>query len=319
MSNEKDSNANEESFSSPLKLKRQKAEAYFERLWLVDKEQFNPETNCMGRLRVERTLDLVHNYLSPETKLVSDLGCGFGIFAKHLRDKGAKVDAVDIAKNALDHVANEENITPLQQYVPYTHLEDDHYDLVLSTELIAFLPREDYRIYFSELARLVKKEGHVVCSTPIDIYSEDALQRFASLVETEFNVEKWIFSYHYLWIKFHALLHAPTSFVKAASDQRFRKEQIEKRKGFNKRWFQANSSRAASFIWTPLKWLFQPILSLVRNNKKFLTSLESLSRFIWQNQAISHAIFIGKRRPLVQPPPDDEIPIERKAKKIIWE
>lgn len=310
---------NEEAFNSPLKLKKQKAEAYFERLWFVDKEQFNPETNCMGRLRVERTIDLIHDYLSPETKVVSDLGCGFGIFAKHLRDKGAKVDAVDIAKNALEHVADEENITPFQEYVPYTHLEDDHYDLVISTELIAYLPKEDFRLYFSELSRLVKKDGFVVCSTPIDIYSDEALQRFAALAETEFDIEKWVFGYHYLWIKFHAFWHAPYAFVKAANDQRYRKEQLEARKGLSRWWFRSNSSPGMSFFWTPFKWLFQPILNLIRNSKKFLTSLESISRFLWQDQAISHAIFIGKRRPLLKPPPDDLVPIERRTKKIVWE
>lgn len=311
--------SDEETYSSPLKIKKQQAEAYFERLWLIDKEQFNPDTNCMGRLRLERTLELIHNYLSPETKTICDLGSGFGIFAKHFRDKGAKVDAVDIAKNALDHLKNEPDITPLQQYIPYTRLEDDHYDLVLSTELIAYLPREDYRLYFSEISRLVKKEGFAVCSTPIDIYSDDALQRFASLAETEFDIEKWVFSYHYLWIKLHAFLHGPTTFIKASSDSRFRKEQIEKRRGVSRAWFNFNSSKIAAFFWTPFRWLFQPCLNIVRNNKKFLTSLESFSRFLWQDQAISHAIFIGKRRPLAQPPPDNMLPIERKAKKIVWE
>ena len=311
------SESKEEFYSSPLKLKKQKAEAYFERLWLVDEEQFNPENNCMGRLRVERTIELMHDYLSPETKIVSDLGCGYGTLSKHLRDKGAKVDAIDIAKNALKHVENEENITPLQEYVPYTHLEDDHYDLVLSTELIAYLPKEDYRLYFSELSRLVKKDGFVVCSTPIDIYSDDALQRFASLAETEFDIQHWVFGYHYLWIKFYGLLRAPASFVKAARDPRFRKEQLDKRKGLSRLWFRWNSS--LSFLWIPLKWLFQPLVALVRNNKKFLLNLESWSRFIWQEQAISHAMFIGKRRPLMQPPPDNLAPIERKAKKIVWE
>lgn len=309
----------EEAFTSPLKIKKQKAEAYFERLWLIDKDQFNPETNCMGRMRIERTLELIHNYLSPESKIVCDLGCGFGIFSKHLRDKGAVVDAVDIAKNALENVSHENNITPYQAYVPYTQLNDDHYDLVISTELIAFLPNEDFRLYFSEMSRLVKKDGFVVCSTPIDIYSDDALQRFAALVETEFDIDKWIFSYHYAWIKIHAFFHAPEAFVKASKDPRYRKEQIEKRKGLNLWWFRANSTPLMSVIWMPLKWLFQPILQLIRNNKKFLTSMESFSRFLWQDQAISHALFIGKRRPLLKPPPDDLIPIERKAKKIVWE
>ncbi|KAF3362990.1 Uncharacterized protein PHSC3_000526 [Chlamydiales bacterium STE3] len=319
MSNENYETESEKVFSSPLKIKKQKTEAFFERLWLLDRAQFNPKRHCMECLRVERTLQLIRDYQSMASKKVADLGCGYGIFAKALRDQGAKVDALDIASNALQHVKNEEHIKPIQDFVPYTHLEDGAYDLVLSTELIAYLPQEEYRLFFSELSRLVNKDGFVVCSTPLDIYSIDALDRFAALAETEFTIEKWVFSHHYLWIKLYRLIQAPHRFVKASKDKRYREEELSKKKGFAKWWFNVNSLVVSGFLWAPIKWLLHPFSILIEKNQHLLLCLEKFSRFVWQEQAISHALFIGKRKPLFETPPEERLPMERGTKKMIWE
>ena len=98
-----------------------------------------------------------------------------------------------------------------QQCLPHTTLQEEHYDLVISTDAIAYLQQDDFRLYFSELARLVKPQGSLICSTPIDIHSEDALERFIHLAETEFEIEKWVFSYHAYFIRLTRLLASPLS------------------------------------------------------------------------------------------------------------
>lgn len=299
--------------------RRLEAEASFERLWLKEERQFDPDRNCMERLRIERTVNLIDKRCVLKDLLVVDLGVGFGEISKNLRDKGAKIDAVDIAKNPLDLLAKERDIRKIQDYVPFTHLEDNHYDLVLSTELIALLPRDEYRLFFSELSRLVKNNGKVVCSTLIDIYSEDAIQQFASFAETEFIIEEWVLSYHYLWTKFLHFFETPGRYIRAFHDQRYRKEQLSKKTALRQTFYRFNSSYSASFFWKAMQWVFHPIVNFLKENKSFLLFLESVSKFIWQEQGISHAIFFGKKRPLFEPPSENEQPIERKTKKIVWE
>ncbi|MGK5594980.1 MAG: class I SAM-dependent methyltransferase [Parachlamydiaceae bacterium] len=309
----------EKTHFSPRKLKRQQTEACFEREWLKNDQQFNPKRNCMELERLDRTMNLLNKYCDVKGKRTVDLGSGFGVLAKRVRDLGAQVDAVDIANNALQHIKNERAVTAIQDFVPYTRLEDERYDLVLSTELIAYLPKEDYRLFFSELARLVHTEGWIICSTPLDIYSVDALERFASFAETELEIKEWIFSYHYLWIKIHQLINKPKKYLKAAKDPHYRKEELKKLRGIKQWWFSLKTSALSIFIWLPIRWLTTPLSRWIGNHKNSLVFLEKISKSLWQEQAISHAIVIAKRKPLFKAPSENELPVERKGKKIIWE
>ncbi|MFN4174223.1 MAG: hypothetical protein ACK4HV_03870, partial [Parachlamydiaceae bacterium] len=114
-------------------------------------------------------------------------------------------------------------------------------------------------------ARLIKPDGLLIISTPIDIDSEDAASRFLSLIHTEFDIEEILPSHHALWIR----------------------------------------------LW---RWQFlRPLL----NHKKALVILESISRYLYHDNALSHLIVSAKRRPLFQPPVS---PIEeRKPKRTVWE
>jgi len=313
-----DSAQNNERLSSFRKLRRE-AEAVFERMWLTAPEQFDPLRNCMEALRVERTLKLIREHLKPEGKKAVDLGCGTGWLTRKLHEKGAHVDAVDIATIPLKALEKTEGIHPIQDYVPHTHLKDDAYDIVLSTELIGYLPQEEYRIYFSELCRLAKPEGYVVCSSLIDIYSDEAIDRFAALAESEFSIEKWALSYHYLWTRFVDFFQAPERFVKASKDPLLRSKELRKRRSMSQAWFRFNSSPIPSLFWWGVQWLAYPFVHLLKKNKRLLLILESISHFIWQEQGISHAIFLAKRRPLFHPLPPEQQPIERLTKKIKWE
>jgi 2-polyprenyl-3-methyl-5-hydroxy-6-metoxy-1,4-benzoquinol methylase len=313
--------AEDQSPLSNRKMHRKELQARFDRLWLIDAEHMDPLRNCMERDRIERTMTLIQTTLSLSGKLVADLGCGSGVLTRKTRDAGAKVDALDISVNALKILREHrmDNIEAIQDYVPMTTLKDDSYDLVVSTELIAWLPEDEYRLYFSELARLVKLDGHVVCSTQIDINSDDALQRFANLAETEFKIDKWILSHHLCYLRITDFFKAPARFAKASHDNEYRLRELNRRYGFSQWWFRMNSTKAPAFLWSLIQYPLKPIVGLLRQNRTLLLCLEKICSFFWSQSGISHAIFIGQRRPMLEILPKNEIPKELKHKKQLWE
>lgn len=300
---------------------REEAKAKFERLWLLDPEQFNPLRNSMERQRLERTWDLLLRHQDPSGKQIADLGCGSGILSERLAKHGAYVLALDIASNALKLISekNISNIEIKQDYVPFTTLDDQAYDLVISTDLIGFLHIQDYRLFMSELSRLVSANGKILCSTSIDLNSDDVLERFNALAETELQIDEWVFSYHRLYIKLLALLEIPTFYVRIKKDPDFFHREQGKRSSLGQKWLRLQKNTAVNFFWKSLNIFTTPLYNRVKNSHWLLNQLEKICRFFWSEAGISHAIFIGKRRPLAPPPEEAEIPQERKAKRLVWE
>lgn len=301
--------------------RRQEAQAKFERLWRIDPEQFNPLRDSMGKERLERTWKLIQEMMNVEDKQIVDLGCGGGVFSRRLAKEGAHVHAVDISSLALQLIQKEcpSNITVSQDYLPRTLLNDSEYDLVISTDLIAYLPTDEHRLYFSELGRLVKADGYTICSTPLDINSEDSLERFASLAETEFTPLKWVLSYHLFYIRILDFLKAPQRFAQAGKDKEYRHQSINERRGITKWWFRVNSNAFLSSIWSLISYMTKPIYQAFSKSSVLLISCEKVCKFFWGESGVSHAIFIGKRRPLVTHVPEDAQPQEIKHKKQVWE
>ncbi len=300
------------------KTRREETQAIFERKWQVHPEQFDASRNCMERERIERTVHLIQNHLDVKDCLVADLGCGSGALACRLRDLGAKIHAVDVARNALKKLDGEVSITLIQSCLPVTTLCDDFYDLVISTELIAYLHQKEHRLFFNELSRLVKPKGKIICSSQIDINSEDALEQFAALAATEIEISAWKFSYHSLYIRMIDYLRAPQSFSEASLDQRLRERGYNERYGISKYWFWWNSYKPIGLIWKSVHMLFSPFIQWTRQSRKLLLLLEKLSFTLWGDSAISHAIFAGTRKPLAKPLPETP-PVERKQKRTVWE
>ncbi len=123
----------ERSDSGRHKLSRKnELEAKFERLWLLDPEQFNPLRNCMQRERLDRTWNLLTQSVQLQDKIIVDLGCGSGVFSRRMRDGGGVIEAVDIAENALKHFANDDrhHIEIKRDAMPETKLPDENYDIV---------------------------------------------------------------------------------------------------------------------------------------------------------------------------------------------
>ncbi len=184
------------------------AKARFEREWLLHPDNFDPSTNAIERERIHRTWQHIKPLLeAPEVK-AADLGFGWGILTRKMRRRGAQVDAVDIAENAIKHFKAGDpcDVICICDAMPRSSLPDDHYDVVVCTDLIAELQPRDYRLLISELYRILKPEGHLICSTPLDFRTDGALEHFAALLETEFEVTEWEISHHAYILRLLSLL-----------------------------------------------------------------------------------------------------------------
>jgi len=307
----------------PSKLsKRIETQAKFDRLWHISPKQFDPSRNCLEKERVLRSWQLLKRHCNQmrDAKTV-DLGSGSGFFSKKLREEGAFVDAVDISQKALQTLKKSklEGICLIQDFIPQTKLEDSAYDIVVSTDVIAYLPLIQHRLYISELARLVKSDGIVLCSTPLDINTEGGLQIFASLAETEFQILEWRLSYHLLYIRLKNFISFPQKLALASNSAETRFYELEKRQGFKKWWFSINTSKVAGFLWKGLSLCLLPLVNFMKESRWLLLKLESVCRFFWKDKGVSHAAFLAKRRPVAHASADELLAIEPKHKRQLWE
>lgn len=301
---------------------RQEIQARMERLWLQDPEQFNPQRNNIGRKRLQLTIELLQKDAPLKGKRVADLGCGSGVLTRMMRDNGAVVHAVDVAGNALSRLKEHDmhDITAIQDCLPTTSLKDDYYDIVVCTEVIGYLNPDQYRLFFAELSRIVKADGHVLCSSDLDLDSEDSLERFGGLAETEFTIEHWEFSYHRLLIKWIRFFEIPEKYISASRHPDEHQKEFSRKSTFLGRWwFRLNTNKIVVPFWMFLNIVAKPIANGLLQNDNIMIFLESICKFLWSESGISQAIFIGKRRPLTFPLPPSEIPIEPKHKRQTWE
>jgi 2-polyprenyl-3-methyl-5-hydroxy-6-metoxy-1,4-benzoquinol methylase len=310
----------EEKKKRQIEAYREQTQAKLERLWLLQPEKFDPTRSFAQTERLERTWQLLLEFFDPKGKKVVDLGCGMGFFSDKLFQAQAQVDAVDVAANALKQVKVRfpSLIHLYHDYVPKTTLNDAAYDLVCAMDIIAYMHPNEFRLFFSELARLVKTDGYVICSTPLDIRTEDPLASFMELAQTELVIDKCVPSYHRLLIQLLNFFEAPCFYAKCAKDAAYKVQEQHHYKGYSLHWFKYNTTRYAYPFWKVVSYLFNPIASLIKHSKKTTNLLEKLSRFIWDDAGISHAIFIGHRKPLFVEKPA-ELPIERKTKRQVWE
>lgn len=184
--------------SNARSSKRAIEETNFENKWAHDPNQFNPRLTALKRDYFEKIKSCFTQEIAGKSCV--DLGCGSGELAQFLADLGANVTAVDISPTALKSF-NDPKIRKEQHFVPYTTLPDDHFDYVIAANLIAELPEAEHRLFFSELSRIVKPDGKVILSTPLDINSEDALQKLIYLAETELEIDNLLLSYNRLYIR----------------------------------------------------------------------------------------------------------------------
>lgn len=180
--------------------KRIETEAFYDRKWRLDPESLNPLATAEGESNLERFWSLLAPSLKPGSSLL-DLGTGSGVLAKRCAQSGVEVTAVDIAQLPLAYLKDIPHLTPRKEWVPYTKLPEASFDIVIAHDLMASLPPIEYRLFLVELIRLVKKQGWIFLSTPLDIYTEDPLLSFLELIGQELIIHDTLISHHNLHLK----------------------------------------------------------------------------------------------------------------------
>lgn len=301
--------------------RRQEIQATLDRLWKVDPNQFDPNRDYIERKRIEETVKIIQSKIDIAGKNVADVGCGGGELSRKMRDLGAVVDAVDASNLAIAKLKKDsvDQVNAIQDCLPNTFLKSSFYDIVICTEVIGYLKPQEYRIAFSELARILKSDGFLIFSTPLDINSDNALERLTRLAETEFEIDTWMLSYNLLWLRISHFFGTPKLYAEASENTTIRNLELAKRKSIAKRWFLINTHVTTGAFWKLVSFLLKPLNYFIRNNSYFVNALEKISHFLWSDSGMTHALFIGKLRKMTYPLPKSEQPHELKQKRQVWE
>lgn len=133
-------------------------------------ELWGAELSAMERERIEATLAAI----PPEVASVLDVGCGDGRLTNRIAARVERVVGVDIAAEALRHVAVETHEAPVTG-LPFP---DRAFELVVCTEVFEHLDDEELARAVRELARVAARS--VLISVPFEESLENAMGRCAA-------------------------------------------------------------------------------------------------------------------------------------------
>lgn len=140
-------------------------------------------------------------------KLVLDAACGEGYGSSILSSAAKKVTGVDIDVDTIHHAehtyAANSKIEFFVQSVEQLSMQDNSFDVVVSFETIEHLPDKVQQKFLTEIARVLKRDGILIMSTPNkEIYSD----RFAYRNEfhiKEFYKDEFLAFLHQSFLKVH--------------------------------------------------------------------------------------------------------------------
>lgn len=100
-------------------------------------------------------------------KHVLDAGCGTGLYAELLLDRGAKVTAVDVSPKmihfAKQRLGNRATIRVANLEEPLDFLSDKSVDIVFSSLVLDYV--KNWNPLFSEFSRILRDDGYFIFST----------------------------------------------------------------------------------------------------------------------------------------------------------
>ncbi len=281
--------------SSKREVFIQKQRFKWERYWLHDRPAISPLENM--RLKRVKLLLFQSNKLKTDHSIL-DIGCGAAAISKELHQNGFNVTLLDISHNRLKQ-ADISHIPSIQEPFPYLKVRDYAFDGIFFIDLIAEMGEGLYRYAFSELARISKKNGWILCSTPLEIGSYDAALRFLELVQTEYKVVQYIISYHRFFHFLFSLISLPDYYSKARNDPEFFQDELSFKPRGKRALFYFFAKIIPSFLWRCLRFLFSPIKKIFYFNA-IIRALETFSRFLWGEEGATHIIVLGEKKDLLE-------------------
>lgn len=116
-------------------------------------------------LEMPATLSLLGNVKS---KKILDYGCGSGIYARLLTQKGAIVKGFDISKEMLKIARRDNPKLDLRQGSGYKIPFNEKFDIIVAALVVHYM--KDWNKMFKEMARVLNKNGTIVFSTGNPVY-----------------------------------------------------------------------------------------------------------------------------------------------------
>jgi ubiquinone/menaquinone biosynthesis C-methylase UbiE len=114
--------------------------------------------------------DVLINPNDLRNKRILDIGCGFGAFLMYALEKGAKeVSGVEISEQDLKTAKKSlqaKNVILKEGSAINLPFPDSYFDTVVSFEVLEHIPKNTELKMFSEINRVLKKEGILYLSTP---------------------------------------------------------------------------------------------------------------------------------------------------------
>ena len=104
----------------------------------------------------------------PSNSRVLDIGCGGGVILRELSRKFETINAFDFILSPDMQIVIQDNpqISFVAGQLPYLPYTDCPMDLIIFSEVIEHLHRDDQVKNFEAIARVVKKNGIVILTTP---------------------------------------------------------------------------------------------------------------------------------------------------------
>jgi SAM-dependent methyltransferase len=130
-----------------------------------------------------------------EGKRVLDAGCGTGVYTEWLAERGAEVLGVDVSEGMLEHarelVGDRAEFRRADLGAPLEFAATGGFDGVVSALALGYVA--DWRVPFSEFARLLRPGGFLVFSTghPLDQFPPENDEGDANYFEVERASKEW--------------------------------------------------------------------------------------------------------------------------------
>ena len=123
--------------------------------------------------RAEYSISLVQPQV--RSKIVLDVGCGFGWFIQRiLASRPRKIYGIEVSEadlmGAKKELSKYKNVSLLVGSAIDIQVKDRSADLVVSWEVIEQIQKGTEAIFFTEVARVLKKNGRFFLSTPYDCF-----------------------------------------------------------------------------------------------------------------------------------------------------
>jgi len=144
----------------------------------------------------DQTLQELEKFVPQNSRLL-DVGCGVGVFLCLARDKGWRVQGVDISPFAADYAKERFDLSVTPGTLSEARFETNRFDVVTMWDLIEHVADPIQELI--EVKRILTPKGYLLVNTPNEAGLLKALARLfykASLGSVRFPVKKLYHIYH---------------------------------------------------------------------------------------------------------------------------